>query len=248
MMKSNIAFRSHLMQQFAAVARSQSRPPIALTRASFARNEPFLRAQSESTLPTNQAFDQRTLAPLPAKSAHEANADFNHLEGSGALSVEPGMTVVESQEFEDPHDSINNTGASFQTSISTHRNVQTLGILDEDLRSLLDRIILDAQFGPRYGRLSTKNCSFKRLVSKSAINAVSEIGYHVTMHRRLVFDPKGAHVFAERKKKRWSQIPAYLVVLVRNQPEQVAENAEVYQYLELPYVPPATALQLADVS
>lgn len=246
MMHSNMAFRSHLMQQFAAVARNQSRPPIALSRASLARREQFLNSPSDPTLPANQSFEQRNLAPLSARISNKANANFNHVEGRRVMSLEPGATSVDSQEFKDPEDSIDTTGVSITSSSSPCQDVPSLRMLNNDHRSLLDRIILGAQFAPSHGRHSSENCSYMRLISQAAIDTVSEIAYHVTLKRRLAIDPGGAHAFAERKKKRWSQIPAYLVALVRNQPDQVAENAGVSQYLELPYVPPATALQLAD--
>lgn len=248
MMHSSMAFRSHLMQQFAAVARNQSRPPIALSRASLARREQFLNSPSDPTLPANQSFEQRNLAPLSARISNKANANFNHVEGRRVMSLEPDATSVDSQEFKDPEDSIDTTGVSITSSSSPCQDVPSLRMLNSDHRSLLDHIILGAQSAPSHGRHSSENCSYMRLISQAAIDTVSEIAYHVTLKRRLAIDPGGAHAFAERKKKRWSQVPAYLVALVRNQPDQVAKNAGVSQYLELPYVPPATALQLADVS
>ncbi len=248
MMQSNLAFRSHLMQQFAAVARNQSRPPIALSKISLARREQFLSSQSESTLLANQPLDERNLAPLSARILNKANANFNHLEGRRVRSLEPVATPVDSQDLNDRDDTIDTAGASLQSSSSTCRHVPTLRMLNNDHLSLLDRIILGAQSVPSQGCHTSENCSFKRLISQAAIDTVSEIAYHVTLTRRLANDPEGAHAFAERKKKRWAQVPTYLVVLVRHQPDQVTEYAGISQYLELPYVPPATALQLADVS
>ena len=164
MMHSNMACRSHLMQQF--VARNQSRPPIALSRASLARREQFLSAPSDPTLPANQSFEQRNLAPLSAIISSKANGNFNHLESRRFRSLEPGATPVESQESNDPEDSIDATGASLQSTCSTCRDVPSLRMLNND-RSLLDRIIVGAQSASSH---STENCSYKRL-----IDTVSEI-------------------------------------------------------------------------
>lgn len=250
MMNSNALYRSHLMQQFATVARSQSRPPIALSRASLARRDSFVRAPPEQVLPVSatQRFEQRNFSRSSSSILHEDGDDRESLKIAKKAAREQEDFPEDSQEFDESNGTIENSttrASSFQSLMSTRRTVSSIFQLNQDLRPAMDRAILSAQNAPNHMH-TTERCIFKRLLSPAAIDAISEIAYHVTFQRRLIKDPEGAVDFAERRKKKWSQIPAYLVALVENQPDQEPENGEATPYDELPFVPPVTEFQLED--
>lgn len=146
--------------------------------------------------------------------------------------------------LEERHDAKEKTADSLSNPrTSTSRYFSSFLQLNPDLRPVLDRAILFAQSASNQGRF-TENCSFRRLLSQAAIDSLSTIAYHVSFQRRFLKDPEGAIAFAEGKKRKWSQIPAFLVALVGNQPE--TDNTGVNPYDELPFVPLVTPQQLED--
>ena len=245
MMNSNGRFRSHLMQQFAAAARNQSRPPIALARASVAIKDQFVRTPKESLQLPTPRFEQRSFTSSSASILQSDNDNHGSFKESTLASREEDIPQP-TLELEESHDAIETTSdSSSKPRTSRKLYISSFLQLNPDLRPVLDRAVLFAQSVPYHGRL-TDNCSFRRLLSQAAIDSLATIAYHVSFQRRFLKDPEGAITFAEGKKRKWSQIPAYLVALVGNQP--ATEHVEVNPYDELPFVPPVSALQLEDVS
>lgn len=244
MMNSNGRFRSHLMQQFAAVARNQSRPPIALARASLTltRKDPFICTPKEPTL--QQLFEGRSFISSSTGILQSDNDNHESFKESVVPSQEEVVprTTLKSEER---HGANEKTDWSSNPRTSTKHYISSFLQLNPDLRPALDRAILFAQSATNHGRF-TENCSFRRLLSQAAIDSLSTIAYHISFQRRFLKDPDGAIAFAEGKKRKWSQIPAFLVALVGNQPE--TENTDVNPYDELPFVPLVTPEQLEDVS
>jgi len=137
--------------------------------------------------------------------------------------------------------------SSFQYLLSTRRSVSSFLPLKHDLRPALDRSLLCAQNAPNHKR--TEPFVFKRLLRQTAIDRLAQIAYEVTLQRRSEKDPEGAKSFAERKKVKWSQVPAYLVALVEGQPiQEQAVEANDNLFDEIPFVGPQTERQLEDVS
>jgi len=262
MMNSNVLFRSHLMQQFATVARSQSRPPIALS-VGRKRDAALGGKQDLTALPAapllqfqpSQRFDRRNFS-----SSIETSTSIMH-EDEEKDTMELVLQQVDSSELEDSHrdfdasagppdGNLSSTASSFQSLISSRRTISCYLQLNQDLKPALDRAIVCAQSAPNHKR--TEPFTFKRLLSQSVIRELSEIAYHVTFERRFLKDPEGAKHFAERKKIKWAaQVPAYLVALVGNQPDQESpasddEDFDDGPYQELPFIPPVTERQLED--
>lgn len=265
-MNSNVLFRSHLMQQFANVARSQSRPPIAFSVArkrdsNLGREQDLLTLPSPSAgspllqFPPSQRFEHRNFSSSVAVATNEIHEGY---EDDDLAEIRQNVMQLEiNPDREEGHDEsyasstsvghLDSTATSFQSMISSRRTISNFLHLNIDLKPALDRAIVCAQSVPTHKR--TEPFTFKRLLSRSVIAELSEIAYQVTFQRRLLKDPDGAKNFAERKKLKWAtQAPAYLVTLVRDQPNQEpAENGDIGPYEELPFIPPATERQLEDV-
>jgi hypothetical protein len=117
-----------------------------------------------------------------------------------------------------------------------------LGNRQEEQQKLiqaLHRAVVCAQMAPNHKR--TEPFSFRQILhSSQSAQSVAEIAYQVAANTRSI-------PVAERKRQKWSEIPAFLVTLVHeNQSAPIRDHAEAYQ--ALPYSPPETERQLEDVS
>lgn len=114
----------------------------------------------------------------------------------------------------------------------------------ETLLEALERAVRCAQMAPNHKR--TEPFSFRRFLAGSkAANDLAEISYQVTMRKH------GSEPDAQAKRKKWLEIPGYLVMLVHEN-QSADESSSVpgrEDYFEaLPYSPPETERQLEDVS
>jgi hypothetical protein len=111
------------------------------------------------------------------------------------------------------------------------------------LRAALDRAVECAQMAPNHKR--TEPFSFRRFLAGSlAAQQLAEISYQVTL---LSNSSVSSAPNAEAKRKKWLEIPAFLVTLVHeNQSSSVCTTSTPYE--PLPYTPPETERQLEDVS
>jgi hypothetical protein len=88
----------------------------------------------------------------------------------------------------------------------------------------------------------TEPFSFRRFfVGSLAAQHLAELSYQVTL------SSSSSAPNAEAKRKKWLEIPAFLVTLVHeNQSSSVSTTTTPYE--PLPYAPPETDRQLEDVS
>jgi hypothetical protein len=191
-----------------------------------------------------QRFEHRHFSAASTSIIHEDEEDDTEKLELGDIEEQVGIELEDSRTREEQ---LSSTASSFQSLISSRRTISRFMPLKRDLKPALSRAIGCAQSAPNHKR--TEPFTFKRLLSESIIEELSEIAYQVTFQRRLAKDPEGAQHFAERKKVKWAtQVPAYIVTLVENQPDQEPEANDCGPYGELPFVPPRTERQLEDVS
>lgn len=272
------------MQQFASAARSQSRPPLAmmpwmaedagkkkkvkgtsaLSTTSSAAAQRSLRGSSAwsattTTLsspqppsPSSNACRRRPSQPpanLASLSLSSVAEDASHLEHAleDTEEEEPDTTalVQQSKSFI--------VARNFQAMIQTRRSTThfdtTLTATDGAAfwKDALDRAVACGRRAPNHKR--TEAFSFKRILSPSvATERLAEIAYRVTL------DKSQSEVNAERKRTKWSQIPAYLVAMVRAPnplyPEYDDDEALLDEqgllYRPLDFVAPQTEREMED--
>jgi len=233
-MSASKAFRSHLMQQFAAVARTQSRPPLALSCSSSTRHH----QTSSSLLNVSDLLEPSTFQ------FQQASKNASSAKRHDAVEQEQTGNDQEQSRIDQGLAEVSEAASTFQSTLLSRRTISNLTpIPPAMLKSSLDRAILCAQNAPNHKQ--TEPTFFKRIISPSpAIDTLAQIAYNVTYNRKLQRDPENAKHLATRKRDKWSQIPAYLVVAIKNQPPQCVEDEDPYQ--ELDFVPPKTELQLED--
>lgn len=247
------AFRSHLMQQFAAAARSQSRPPLALASVRSKKKQQSAGEEVETTRSTTSSLPQFAASPpLPRmvatngaptvpKAPSGSHRSLRSMSATTSSVVEQQFPMEKEQENQEA-----SLSDSMQTLLRTRRSISRFLPSSSTspfmIREALDRAVLCAQNAPNHYR--TEPFSFARMIVPSPkIQQLSEIAYEVTMR-------KGQRErMALQKQSKWSEIPAYVAVLVENQPNQVTEDGEVEDpYVEMNYVAPETEKQLEDVS
>lgn len=261
-MSASNAFRSHLMQQFTALARTQSRPPLALAASNSQhrkstsllggkdRNDKPLtlhKVDGETKSPTRTS-QQDVITPVDQELQQlltiEATTATRKMNVDKELSHLPEFVNHGNDAEGATQDEVSSVLSSFQSFLLSRRTISDLRYARPDFLKLsLDRAILCGQNAPNHKH--TEPTFFKRILSpSSAIDALADIVYHVTYRKKLENDPDNAERFASRKRDRWSRIPAYLVVAIKNQPSQCNGNEELYN--ELPFVAPQSESQLED--
>lgn len=232
-MSTSNAFRSHLMQQFVAAARAQSRPPVALLASSTVRNgvahSSSLRTDSLSSVKSIPVDDLST-----SHSLYQSTTKSEYLEDYGStMSFTPNP----------PHQTMDSS-AMIQNAIKTRRTCSRFApSLDRDVqfwKDALDRAVECALAAPNHKR--TEPFRFVRMLG-SAKEALALIAYHV----RLQKNDDGAEAQAIRKQEKWSQVPAYLTVLVEQGANEGANDADDYALYETrPFHPPGSERALED--
>lgn len=250
------------MQQFSALARTQSRPPLALAasktqhrqRTSLLvgkdRNDktltlhkvdgetksPTITSKQDATIPVDQELQQLlTVEATTTTRALNVEDEVSHL---------PQFINHGNEEEGTTQEGVSSAMSSFQSYLLSRRTISDLRYARPDfLKQSLDRAILCGQNAPNHKH--TEPTFFKRMLSPSpAIDALADIVYRVTYRKKFEKDPDNAECFASRKRERWSRIPAYLVVAIKNQPSQCDGKEELYD--ELPFVAPQSEIQLED--
>jgi nitroreductase len=112
----------------------------------------------------------------------------------------------------------------------------------------LDRAVKCGHQAPNHKR--AEPFTFKRMIAPShATDRLAEIAYHVDLRQKLSpsDDPDHPSAFqhAQRKRDKWSQIPAFLVTTVSEETLQT-ELDSFEEYEDLPYIPPQTERALED--
>jgi hypothetical protein len=109
------------------------------------------------------------------------------------------------------------------------------------LMEALDRAVECAQMAPNHK--CTEPFSFTRfLASSQASQDLAEISYQVTLAKTQSVPN------AEGKRKKWLEIPAFLVASVHENQSPVEYTETMSSYEALPFSPPETERQLEDVS
>ena len=110
--------------------------------------------------------------------------------------------------------------------------------------ALLDRAVACAQMAPNHKR--TEPFSFVRFLAGSqAAATLADIAYQVSLRKT------GSEPNAASKRRKWLQIPAFLVTLVHENQDsmKVLESSlGLDEYDLMTYLPPETERQLEDVS
>ena len=244
-------FRSHLMQQFASVARAQSRPPIALFsmggnpadgRQSFHR--------ADKTGPTKRASHQYSLI----SSINDTDHIVRFSSSQSNSNTEEDQTVEVPSQHE-----------KFQNLIKTRRTVSNFSSLHscadseeksldafEFLRGAIKRGVECAVSAPNHKM--TEPVTFYQVLSpSSASEHLLDIVYEVTLqklHKQKLSGYEACKSEAMRKREKWAKIPAFVIATVGGMEDQtqslsISKNTEEY-YSELPLVPPKNIKQLED--
>lgn len=290
-MNASHAFRSHLMQQFAAQARTQSRPPLALLgllsdddnithslpdaaldpwRADSSQRFRHL-SSIETSSPSNSvnlrrrhtdsevfqwSRSQRSLTPIiPPKqfSTKSANNNTGNSDSEGESCDGFDSSLLEGK-FQ--------LASSFQNLLKTRRTTSRFSALTASTpiyeerdywNDALERAVLCGYQAPNHKR--TEPFTFKRMIAPSErTERLAEIAFNVALRQidsaeeTLSADQISSRKDkAQRKRDKWSRIPAFLVATVQEE-EGLFENdlETLNEYDQLPYIPPQTERALED--
>jgi nitroreductase len=235
------------MQQFASAARSQARPPIALAGISTSSksSSQYHGSQQDGLKGDLLMFAAPSASRLFLPAASEkSRKSCSSIQPSPPQAFSPDGNAFPTDENNDL--SGPSSATAMQSLLLSRRTISDFVSEKRSLNPAIDRAIACAQNAPNHKR--TEPFLFKKLLTQSVIDDLSDIVYHVTLRKRREKDPGGAPYFAEQKRARWNQIPVYVVALVENQSLQDASDGEWDPYSEFPFVPPETERQLEDVS
>ena len=266
-MNASYAFRSHLMQQFAAQARTQSRPPLALIGlltedSSSSNNGTALPSPLEhSWKDPSERFSHLSSIETSSKSSvilRRRHTDSDIFLSSNQSSFLPPhqqfSTEANSQDLEiEEEDSCQlegkfNLQSAFQLLLKTRRTISRFSALTSPMpifeetdywNDALERAVLCGYQAPNHKR--TEPFTFKRMVAPSeSTERLANIAYNVAL-RKDKNEEK-----AQRKRDKWSQIPAFLVATVEEEYLYENELEALNEYDQLPYKPPQSERALED--
>jgi len=153
---------------------------------------------------------------------------------------------------------LSSSAQTFQQVISSRRTVSNFIIRPSSqqssdrqfLREAISRGVECAATAPNHK--ITEPTTFHRILTPSAASTkLFDIAYEVTLQQLIqkkLSGEESCRSEAMRKRDKWANIPAFLVVTVggmEDQPDS-SDGCRVDPYEELPYAPPATIRQLED--
>jgi len=197
---------------------------------------------------------RRTLATLEdSVFSDEETDDDDDLEVETVSSTEE-QEELETSDLSDDSSRVAPLAESLQALLVSRRTVSRFlpPSLQQTqwLRSALDRAVRCAQNAPNHKR--TEPFLFKRILFPSpSLERLGDIIYEFTLQKRKDNDV-AAEKFAAKKRDKWSHIPAYMVALIEDQPNQEQELQKPEKeganpmYLEYQYAAPETEKQLED--
>lgn len=276
MMNGAAPFRSHLMQQFAASARTQSRPPVALfsfgSESSSINNTNDDESTARRVRHQSSAHTPRpTLPPQSLSSADSLSsirdASFlrRHISSSSTKlsSIDEGSSTNEINEVQRGHIStelpISPTAIHFQQLISSRRTVSNFlsippssssNVTSDDAKQvLLDAIkrgVECASTAPNH-RI-TEPTTFYRIVSPSKVyDQLLDIAHEVTLKRLRDNKLCGEEACqSEANRKREKWARIPAFVVVTVSGMYDQSDDTFGSFAELPYVAPGTVRQLED--
>mmetsp|Transcript_19481 Transcript_19481/g.41086 ORF Transcript_19481/g.41086 Transcript_19481/m.41086 type:complete len:360 (+) Transcript_19481:120-1199(+) len=243
-------FRSHLMQQFAANARTQSRPPLALfsfVGGKGEREEPaatagFRRLSNSANDSNSTRQRNHRRRPLPLASSISSGTGVSTAGGLSITQTRPSSSESGAKSSgEDDGSSSNSssdivqhhlspTAQTFQHWIASRRTISNF-ISNSPSQQLSDRQFLHdaiargvecAIAAPNHK--ITEPTTFHRIVSPSAASErLLDIAYAATLQRLLDNRLSGEGACrseAQRKRDKWAKIPAFVVATVSGMDEQ----------------------------
>ena len=236
------------MQQFAANARTQSRPPIALFSSMSGGGGAGRCSENESRGYHHHASTISTIS-----SSHAHNRHSSSIATAAAPSSEEPNKLAS--------DDINDHLSSLQQMIASRRTVSNFDYSTshqqtssdrEFLRAAIRRAVQCAVAAPNHKL--TEPTTFHRILSQTAAcERLLDIAYETTLQRLLDRQLSGAEACqseALRKKEKWSKIPAFVVATVSGMDDQIVSNTTtvsmIDMYKEQQFIPPTTIQQLED--
>jgi nitroreductase len=244
-MNASNAFRSHLMQQFVAAARTQSRPPLALlgiasdedsrihpSAASTGRQTPpLVRRYSNDSRRSSSLSDK--MISFPPTSPIRSSTSSLYRTASVSVDQQSRLlsgTAVDEEEQTTSLDmssttlSLKYNPVVFQNLLQTRRSCSRFASRQEDIfardksywKDALDRAVTCGLTAPNHKR--TEPFRFKRMLSPSqSTTRLAEIAYQVTLRRTATTaEDAEREEEAARKRDKWSKIPAFLVTMVES--------------------------------
>ena len=252
------AFRSPLMQQIAAAARSQHRPPLV-----FSSHLGLKRGSSTTSSKTTEnqyTRNSQTNRQASSSSLNRPIVDHSSIKptSSGSASLESIPQISRARFSSSSSDS-----SEFQRTIETRRTASNYAPFDLSrvplLRESMTRAIRCATYAPNHHR--SEPTTYTRIVTNTgACDKLMEICYNVALCRNLKTKSKDvAHINAKAKMDKWKNIGGYIVVCVGDQPVQDDEYPYKdfskdhdedfeYWYDTVPMRTPQTERQLEDHS
>mmetsp|Transcript_4133 Transcript_4133/g.10493 ORF Transcript_4133/g.10493 Transcript_4133/m.10493 type:complete len:344 (+) Transcript_4133:44-1075(+) len=263
-MMNTSPFRSHLMQSFAANARTQSRPPIALFSFGGANSSSDKQtgtgyrpqrydASTSNRHPTSSSIKSYQLQELRPFSATSSSLE----EGDSSVSAAVSATTIPSDSTPPPL-TVSTQQFQLQQLIASRRTVSNF-VSQPSSQKLSDRHFLHDAIARGVevaitapNRKVTEPTTFHRILTPSvASERLLTIAYKVTLRRLLdnkLSGDEACRSEAIRKREKWAKIPAFVVATVSGMEDQASSDdvCEEDSYRELPHVPPATIRQLED--
>lgn len=250
------AFRSPLMQQIAAAARSQHRPPLVFSSHLSSKRS----STTSKTTENHYTTKSQTNRQASSSSLHRPIVDHSSIKptSSGSASLESIPHLSHARFSSSSSDS-----SRFQRTIETRRTASNYSPFDLSrvplLRESMTRAIRCATYAPNHHR--TEPTTYYRIVTNTrACDQLMEICYNVALCRNLKKKSKDeAHINAKAKMDKWKNIGGYIVVCVGDQPSQDDEYPYKdfsqdhdedfeYWYDTVPIRAPQTERQLEDYS
>ena len=264
-MNASSPFRSQLMQQFAANARNQSRPPLALALSGIGGGRQKTTSTGYHDSSSSLASSQRP----PALSTIASSCKGNSLTNRSSLLQQHrsfSATTTTSTEAADSSSAVDASSDTtsnrhhhsshaqkFQQLISSRRTVSNFipsSLLQTDRQFIHDAITRGVQCAVTApNHKITEPTTFHRILNPStASDRLLDIAFETALHRLLEKKLSGEEACrseATRKREKWDKIPAFVVAIVSGMNDQTT-TSDPEHHKELPYVPPASIQQLED--
>lgn len=248
-------FRSHLMQQFYSVARTQSRPPLVLATTFKGRNNANNDVQGTTSSDHRRQASSTTLASSShALEFHQCQDSLSRSfatvvdASSGAKTDGPSVAAQSMQQLITSRRTVSNflphppsSSLSIETTIPSSQRV---------LQDAIQRGVECAMSAPNHK--ITEPTTFHQILTPSAASErLLDISYEATYQRLLLNKLSGVDACrneAIRKRDKWGNVPAFLVAAVGGMEDQYNPETEDVRspYEELPPIPPRSIQQLED--
>jgi len=257
----NAGFRSHIMENFLAQARNQSRPPLALLGL-FSDDEQrnLYIPQQMASQPRQPRYVETNLSSIQSSVRTQSNVRRRHTDSeifrssrtSNSLANQASSLDLSSVKVDPAHQDPDSLVSSASGRIELSREFQNMlqtrkpskrfvpfNGLPPMYESEQDYFIDALERAVKCGQATTRTdpFTFKRLIAPSqATERLAEIAYQVDLRHK---QPGKSTKSAERKRDKYSQIPAFLVTTVSEDSLDTDLESVSDEYDLLPYTPPS---------